>query len=179
MVETYELSKQFLENEHLLMREIRDEDVDGVLKLNNASIPAVNELTKTELENILKMSQKSWIVERDGVVAAALLTLESGESYQSDNYTWLDNQFDNYCYVDRIMVDVQAKRNGLGKQLYDMLETYAKAIRAEVLLCEVNIEPPNPQSLSFHNDLGWEPFHDREHGPGKKVRYFKKPISAG
>lgn len=77
MVETYELSKQFLENEHLLMREIRDEDVDGVLKLNNASTPAVNELTKTELENILKMSHKSWIVERDGVVAAALLTSES------------------------------------------------------------------------------------------------------
>jgi len=162
-----------------MIREVHSRDIEDVLKLNNESIPAVNKLQKGDLENILSMSKKSWVIEVDEHIVAALITLESGEQYQSDNYIWLETQFKNFCYVDRIMVDVHAKRNGYGKQLYLNLETYAKEMDMEVLLCEVNVEPPNPQSLAFHTDLGWEPFHDREHGPGKKVRYFKKPISAG
>jgi len=171
--------KQDLGKENFMIRELCSRDIESVLKLNNESIPAVNELLISELEDILSMSQKSWVVDVEKNIVAALITLGPGVQYQSNNYTWLETQFDNYCYVDRIMVDIHAKRNGFGKQLYAALETYAKEIGVEVLLCEVNIEPPNPQSLAFHTDLGWDPFHDREHAQGKKVRYFKKRISAG
>ncbi|MBB32598.1 MAG: hypothetical protein CL455_02955 [Acidimicrobiaceae bacterium] len=162
-----------------MIRELYSRDIEGVLKLNNESVPAVNKLVTSDLENILSMSKKSWGIEVGENIVAALITLESGEQYHSDNYIWLETQFNNFCYVDRIMVDVHAKRNGYGKKLYATLESYAKEMGIEVLLCEVNVEPPNPQSLAFHTDLGWKPFHDREHEPGKKVRYFKKPISAG
>ena len=162
-----------------MIRELHSRDIEGVLKLNNESVPAVNKLLTGDLENILSMSKKSWGIEIGENIVAALITLESGEPYQSDNYIWLETQFNNFCYVDRIMVDVAAKRNGYGKKLYATLESYAKEMGIEVLLCEVNVEPPNPHSLAFHTDLGWKPFYEREHGPGKKVRYFKKPISAG
>ena len=162
-----------------MIRELHSRDIEGVLKLNNESVPAVNKLLTVDLENILSMSKKSWGIEIGENIVAALITLESGEPYRSDNYIWLETQFNNFCYVDRIMVDVDAKRNGYGKKLYATLESYAEEMGIEVLLCEVNVEPPNPHSLAFHIDLGWKPFFDREHGPGKKVRYFKKPISAG
>ena len=162
-----------------MIRELHSRDIEGVLKLNNESVPAVNKLVTSDLENILSMSKKSWGIEIGENIVAALITLESGEPYQSDNYIWLETQFNNFCYVDRIMVHVAAKRNGYGKKLYATLESYAKEMGIEVLLCEVNVEPPNPHSLACHTDLGWKPFYDREHGPGKKVRYFKKPISAG
>ena len=159
-----------------MIRELKLSDLKDVLRLNNASIPAVNELNSKDLEEIVMMSRKSWVIESEGVIVASLLILGPGESYQSNNYTWLEKQFTNFCYVDRIMVDAQAKRQGFGKQLYETLEVYAIEQKAEILLCEVNIEPPNPQSLAFHINLGWEPFHVREHGPKKKVQYLKKHI---
>ena len=75
------------------------------------------------------MSKKSWGIEVGENIVAALITLESGEQYQSDNYIRLETQFNNFCYVDRIMVDVHAKRNGYGKKLYATLESYATKIK--------------------------------------------------
>ncbi len=172
-------TKQIPKHKRYEVRELASEDIDEVLTLNNISVPAVNELSKIQLEQIITMTSKCWVIDGDNGVVAALLILGPGQLYQSDNYTWLEQRFKNYCYVDRIMVAENVKRAGLGRLLYTELENYAKEEGRDLLLCEVNVEPPNPQSLSFHIDLNWEPFQDREHGPGKIVRYFKKPIIAG
>jgi predicted GNAT superfamily acetyltransferase len=159
-----------------MLREYNQTDLQALLFLNNASVPAVNKLNIEELKSIIAMAEKCWIEEIDDEVAAALIVLGPGKAYTSDNYTWLETQFTNYCYVDRIMVNVDYKRRGLGNKLYKEFEKYATHIGTSTLLCEVNIEPPNPQSIAFHMQFGWEPFFEREHGPGKKVQYFKKNI---
>ena len=159
-----------------MLRELKEEDQEALLVLNNASTPAVNPLTLEELKSILFIAEKCWIEEIDGELAAALIIIGPDQPYSSDNYTWLETQFSNYCYVDRIMVDQNHKRKGFGNKLYQELEKYAECNDARTLLCEVNLEPPNPQSIAFHTRLKWEPFFEREHGPGKKVQYFKKDI---
>ena len=159
-----------------MLRELREEDQEALLLLNNSSTPAVNTLTLKELQSILSLAEKCWVEEIDSDLAAALIIIGPDQNYSSDNYTWLETQFSNYCYVDRIMVNQNHKRRGLGKKLYQELEKHAQREGDEILLCEVNIEPPNPQSIAFHTQLGWEPFFEREHGPGKKVQYFKKSI---
>ena len=160
-----------------MIREIKQTDIELVLALNNAAAPAVNALTFDGLEEILRMAQKTWVAEDDGSIVGALVVIGPKALYQSANYSWLDSQFENFCYVDRIIISPSNKRKGLGWQFYDRLDEHAARINADVLLCEVNIEPENPQSLAFHTSLGWTSFHDREHGPGKVVRYFKKNIS--
>ena len=160
-----------------MLRELREEDQEALLLLNNSSTPAVNTLTLEELQSILSLAEKCWVEEIDSDLAAALIIIGPDQNYSSDNYTWLETQFSNYCYVDRIMVNQNHKRRGLGKKLYQKLEKHAQREGDEILLCEVNIEPPNPQSIAFHTQLGWEPFFEREHGPGKKVQYFKKNIT--
>jgi len=160
-----------------MIREFNEKDFHDLLKLNNDSVPAVNHLSKGELKNILRLSEKCWVADIDDELAASLIIIGPNQPYQSDNYTWLETKFSNFCYVDRIMVSEKHKRKKLGYTLYNKLEDHAEANGVSQLLCEVNIEPPNPQSIAFHTQLGWEPFFERQHAPDKKVQYFKKGIT--
>ncbi len=158
-----------------MIREITPQDIELVLEMNNDAVPAVNALNIDELFDIIGMS-KSWVVEVEDAIEGVLIVIGPGEPYESANYSWLDNQFTNFCYVDRIIIDSNKKRKGYGRLLYLALEEHAVSVGADMLLCEVNVEPENPQSLAFHASLGWVPFQDREHGPGKVVRYFQKSV---
>lgn len=159
-----------------MIRQITPQDLASVLAINNEAVPAVNALTASELSDIINISEKAWVVDEGDKIVGVLIVLGPRESYGSANYTWLNSQFTNFCYVDRIIIATSGKRKGYGKALYLALEEHAVSTGVEMLLCEVNVEPENPQSMAFHESLGWVPFQDREHGPGKIVRYFKKLI---
>ena len=159
-----------------MIRQITPQDLASVLAINNEAVPAVNALTASELSDIVNISEKAWVVDEGDKIVGVLIVLGPRESYGSANYTWLNSQFTNFCYVDRIIIATSGKRKGYGKALYLALEEHAVSTGVEMLLCEVNVEPENPQSMAFHESLGWVPFQDREHGPGKIVRYFKKLI---
>ena len=45
------------------------------------------------------------------------------------------------------------RRGGVGSTVYDALETLARPLGRMCL--EVNLLPPNPESLSFHNGRGY------------------------
>ena len=70
-------------------------------------------------------------------------------------------------YLDRIVVLPNARRMGVGRSLYDVVFQAAKTARAERVCCEVNLEPPNPGSIRFHEQLG---FQELVSNPRKKVR---------
>ena len=47
-----------------------------------------------------------------------------------------------------------------------------------VLTCEVNLRPPNLESLAFHRKLGFEPVGEQETGGGaKRVCLLVKSLS--
>jgi hypothetical protein len=58
----------------------------------------------------------------------------------------------------------RARGRGLGSQVYDALEELARTYGR--LALEVNLEPPNEQSLAFHRARGFEPVGEigGEHG---------------
>ena len=49
---------------------------------------------------------------------------------------------------------------GIGKQLYEAAFSEMAGQR-DMLICEVNLEPPNPGSLRFHKSLGFEEAGER------------------
>ena len=112
----------------------------------------------------------------EGTLAGLLVVFGPGASYGSANYRWVSERYASFRYVDRIIVHAAYKRRGLGSQFYAALEDHAKAQHAKRLLCEVNLLPPNPQSLAFHAGAGWRPAGDRSFGPEKAVRYFEKEL---
>ncbi len=159
-----------------VIREMRADDASAALSLNNAAVPAVNAHDPDSFAELTRMAERCWVVDDNQSVVGLLVAFAPGAAYQSANYVRLAANYDRFCYVDRIVIAPSHHRLGLAANLYETLAGHALALGRDRLLCEVNVEPPNPQSVSFHEANGWIALHDHEHSPGKSVRYFERVV---
>ena len=158
------------------IRALASSDVAAVLEMNNAAVPAVNPHDATSLAQLLTIADKAWVVDHSGVLGGLLVVFAPGAPYASRNYEWLSERYENFGYVDRIVVAPMHRRMGLAAKLYEEFASHARVAGADRLLCEVNVDPPNPQSIAFHEANGWTAIDDLEHGPGKVVRFFERRL---
>jgi predicted GNAT superfamily acetyltransferase len=91
----------------------------------------------------------------DGEVIGFALALNPGAGYSSENYLFFESRFDNHLYIDRIVLADSARGHGVGTLIYQHLFQFAKDQGRARVTCEVNLEPPNPQSLRFHRRFGF------------------------
>jgi len=66
-------------------------------------------------------------------------------------------------------VDLSAQSVGLGKVLYEEVFRYAKESRVPIVTAEIDIQPPNPVSLKFHDKFGFAEVGRQEVYDGEKV----------
>jgi len=157
---------------NLTIRPFQPGDLDALLPLNNAAIPAVNGLPAEELLDLVNSALICLVAERDGTVAGFLLCIGDGAAYESPNYRWLSAHLSNFAYTDRICVDAGLRGQRIGDALYGALfRHFAGTGRAFV--CEVNERPPNPGSLRFHQRLGFAEIGRADHGE-KAVIFLKR-----
>ncbi|CAM3962589.1 GNAT family N-acetyltransferase [Kibdelosporangium persicum] len=134
---------------------LKPADAEMILDMNNAAVPNVNEATEAELAELIEMSELT-VALRDGeTVLGFVLTLPPGVDYGSENYRFFSERYDRFIYVDRIVVAEEARNRGIGVKLYDLISEYAAQHGIPRVLCEVNLEPPNPGSLRFHKRIGF------------------------
>jgi hypothetical protein len=137
-------------------------DLPRLLALNNAAIPAVSELDAPALAALVEQSHLAVAVVADDaddaddadVLGFAILFV-AGAEYASENYRWFSQRSTDFLYVDRIVVADGFRGQGLGQVLYDAIFGAARRDLLAEVLCEVNLEPPNPGSLAFHGRLGF------------------------
>ncbi|MBE1470845.1 GNAT family N-acetyltransferase [Kibdelosporangium phytohabitans] len=134
---------------------LKPTDAELVLAMNNAAVPNVNEATEAELAELIEMSGFTVALEEGGTLLGFVLTLPPGVGYASENYRFFSERYDQFVYVDRIVVADGARNRGIGAKLYDLIGEYAAEHGIPRVLCEVNLEPPNPGSLRFHERIGF------------------------
>jgi hypothetical protein len=106
-----------------------------------------------------------------------VLTLLPGVGYASENYRWFSERYNEFIYVDRIVVSEQARNRGVGVELYRLVTEYAGKNGVPRVLCEVNLEPPNPGSLRFHKRIGFvEVGEQRTKGGTYRVSLLAKDL---
>lgn len=66
---------------------------------------------------------------------------------------------------------------GLGAVLYEDFAAAGRRLGVPRLTCEVNLDPPNPGSLRFHERLGFVPVGIQEAG-GKQVQLMARDLAA-
>lgn len=165
--------------EEFRIRSIRPADTHALLKLNNACVPHVNELSEEDLLHLMGQAAALRGAYSDGSLAGAVLALGPGLDYASPNYRWFNRRFARFLYVDRVMVDRTHRGRGIGRLLYEDLFHRAAHDTGHVL-CEVNLEPPNPGSLAFHRRLGFsEVGRQRHRSIGKTVVMLSRPVVQG
>jgi predicted GNAT superfamily acetyltransferase len=150
------------------IRETIADDLPAALALNNASMPALNEIDPVEIERLLGMAALALTAEVDGVLAGFCITFPPGVEYASLNYGWFSRNYDDFVYLDRIAVDPAYRRLGIGKGFYDRVIARFTGVFPH-LLCEVNVRPRNEPSLLFHQSIGFREVGQQDTDGGNKT----------
>jgi predicted GNAT superfamily acetyltransferase len=82
--------------------------------------------------------------------------VDPGADYASENYRYFEARDTDSLYIDRIVVGEEQRGSGLGRVLYGAVFERAREDGRTEVTCEVNIEPPNPESLAFHDRMGFK-----------------------
>ncbi len=135
----------------MILRPVEARDHGFVLDLNTRHQHLTAPMDRARLAALLGWSARADVIDVDGERAGFVLTFLPGTAYDSASYREFDRRFDEFTYLDRIVIHPAFQRRGLGSAVYDELET-AAGVR---LVLEVNIDPPNEPSLAFHRARGF------------------------
>lgn len=151
-----------------IIRPYASGDLDWSVSVNNAAMPAVSELGDTKLTKLAGQSPYFRIAEQNGSNLGLLLCFGPDADYDSMNYVWVCETFDEFLYVDRVVVGENARGSGAGGALYDDMISFARAASIPRIVCEVNERPPNPGSMRFHDRFGFKVVGRQDTDGGKK-----------
>ncbi|MEZ5843205.1 MAG: GNAT family N-acetyltransferase [Hyphomicrobiaceae bacterium] len=152
-------------------------DLARLYDINQASTPGVGDVAADALAALIGTSAATLVAEADGKVAGFILCLTEGSDYRSLNYRWIAERYPRFAYCDRIAIAPEARGAGLGAALYQAAFDRFAGHR-DALLCEVNLAPPNPGSLRFHDRLGFRAVGERwSDDRAKGVVYLERMLS--
>ena len=150
------------------IRTASSSDFETVLALNRESERFLSPLTWDQLDRLHQRADLHQVLEIEGGVAAFVLALREGASYDSVNYRWFVERYQRFLYVDRVVVSAARRGQGLGRLLYESVFSHARAMRVPMVTCEYDIEPPNPASEHFHGLFGFVEVGHQSTAGGKK-----------
>ncbi len=136
-------------------RPLSQNDVPSMWSINEQGLPGTGQVSEQEVSDLLKLSTLSLGTFRDGVLLGFVLCLSPDVDYGSLNYAWFKNKYDEFIYVDRIAVSLDHRDKGIGSKLYGKVIAYSQEKEVPIA-AEVNLNPPNPGSMRFHNRFGFE-----------------------
>ena len=160
-----------------VVRDLRREERDEALRINNDNVPAVSHLDPHELESDLARARHALAI-GGAHLEAFCITFPSGvRENLGVNYAWFSAHFDEFVYLDRVVVDAPHRSGGRGAALYDAVEASMRAAPGPRLFtCEVNLRPRNDGSLRFHERLGFTRVGEQESKPGLVLAMLAKSV---
>lgn len=143
-------------NPRLSIRHATPADLARLHAINEASTPGVGAVSEAELAALMGIAALTAVAEQHGQAQGFILCMTDGTTYRSQNYLWIAQRYPAFAYCDRIAIAAEARGQRLGEHLYAEAFRHFTGTRS-TLLCEVNLAPPNPGSLRFHERLDFRP----------------------
>lgn len=142
----------------MTLRPITETDYADVLALNERNVELLAPLDEPKLGAMSAIADRASVITHEDAFAGFVITFRGGVDYDSPNYEWFTGQYGDapeaFYYLDRVVLDLDFRRLGLGTTVYDLLEERAAGLAPRLAL-EVNSEPPNTPSLAFHFARGY------------------------
>ncbi len=152
----------------IVIRDVREHELDSVLALNNNAGSAILPLDEARLRHFYEHAEYFRVAERDGNLAGFLVGFGSASRHDSSNFAWFRERYPDFFYIDRIVVASRRRGGGVGRAFYADVQSYAE-LRHPQLACEVFMDHGADAALLFHGSFGF-----REVGqntmPGVNVR---------
>lgn len=158
------------------LRDVRDDELDAVLALNETSTPAVNSISIEKMRWFRNEAAYFRVCIDGDDLGAFMIGMRPGTSYDSPNYRWFCRHYDDFGYIDRVAVSRHARRLGLATRLYDDFRSSLPG-NVAVMTCEVNLKPPNESSMEFHRRRGFRQVGTQEtEDAAKEVALLEKRL---
>ena len=151
-----------------VIRAARPGDYEDILKLNEESVHFLSPMDIVKLKHLDSQSELHLAAECDGTVVGFLLALREGKDYDSVNYTWFLSRYHKFLYIDRVVVSTSLQNASIGTSFYNEVIRHAENTGVPVVTAEINVMPPNPGSLKFHEKFGFEEVGRQAVAGGKK-----------
>jgi predicted GNAT superfamily acetyltransferase len=162
-----------------LIRPIEPGDLDHILAINEANTPEVGSVDAERMRFIVGESPIALAVEVGDTIAGFCLVLGSDSAYDSVNYRWFTERYDDFMYLDRVAFAASHRGRGLGTLLYAQVDrAMAELDNVAALALEVNVDPPNEGSLRFHERLGFVEVGQQDTPYGIRVSMQMRPVSS-
>ena len=145
------------------------DDFAVIESLNNSVVNLTSPMDAERIQQLHAMSSYHRVIVQDSQLMAFLLVLGPDCDYNSVNYQWFDQHYDNFAYIDRIVVRDGSRGRGLGTLLYENLFAWAISQQIGNIVCEYNVEPLNEASQKFHDVLGFQEVSLERIGRAKQV----------
>ncbi len=150
---------------------------EKLLSLNNTYARSLSWL---EPERLCHLVTAAFFAGRVGEVDGLLIAFDQDADYDSPNFLWFRSRFSRFIYVDRVAVAQQARGRGVARRLYLQLFSQAADAGHDKIVCEINSNPPNPDSDAFHAALGFTEIGSGFINGGEKtVRYMTHRLNSG
>jgi len=136
--------------------------LQDIYLINQDNVPAVGSLESIDkMKELLSISSYHSVLLLNKNVIGFSICFREGTSYLSENYKYFTQGLKNFLYIDRIAIDQNYRREGLGKSMYKDIFSSASHENLRVT-AEVNTKPKNQISLDFHNNMGFEQIGERQ-----------------
>jgi predicted GNAT superfamily acetyltransferase len=160
------------------IRSLQLHDSQDVLRINAAAHPAVSRLDLNEFSRLMKISAFHLaMIDSGGVIVGYTLAFSKNHPYDGEEFlVFRSSIVEPFLYIDQIVIDNAFRGFGAGRMLYHELASYARIMGMAVLCCEVNISPPNPNSLAFHRRMGFTPAGELKTLDGRAVALLRREV---
>lgn len=155
--------------EHIIIRDALEKDFPSIVKLNadHLEFTSVMDIERLKLLDSLAMYHR--VAVADDRVVAFMLAIKDNVPYENDNYYWFSERYNNFLYIDRIVVDTDFQGRKIGTMFYEDIFMFARDNSIPLILCEISTMPLNKRSLAFHARQGFEEVGERWLDENKKV----------
>ena len=161
--------KKLVPTDKAVIRGATKRDYRAILRMNEESVHFLSPMNESRLVHLHEQSEFLWVAEYNRKVVAFLLAIGNGKNYDSVNYTWFNERLERFLYIDRVVVSSSHQGMGIGQQMYNTIVTYGRSLGYPCLTAEIDIEPPNPGSLLFHERYGFTEIGRQSINDGKNV----------
>jgi len=138
----------------IVVRDVREHELDSIFELNNAAGPSILPLDAARLRHLHDTAEYFRVAERDGTMVGFLIGFGAGSGHDSSNFRWFESHYPDFFYIDRVVVASRRRGGGVGRAFYADVQSYAE-VRYPLLTCEVFLEHDNDPVRLFHGSFGF------------------------
>ena len=144
------------------LRPLHLSDSSSILEINEQGLPGTGKVSEEEIVNLLSYSSFAVGIFDDNSLLGFVICLPPKTAYGSLNYRWFNERYSDFLYVDRVAVLASFRNQQIGSRLYRAVIDEAAKLAVPVV-AEVNLRPPNPDSVRFHERHGFSEVGQFEH----------------